>query len=80
MGRNSLSAENGDSKDLNWSYLKEIFSEVGPWLESLQRSWRATWLEVPGVPLHCWNHVTLKKVAELWDTFEAFGEKRTQGT
>ncbi|KAK8675058.1 hypothetical protein V6N13_033131 [Hibiscus sabdariffa] len=61
-------------EDLDWSYLKEIFREVGPWSESLQRSERATWLEISGVPLHCWNHTTLKRVAELWGTFEAFGE------
>ncbi|KAK8714483.1 hypothetical protein V6N13_149673 [Hibiscus sabdariffa] len=61
-------------EDLNWSYLKEIFSEVGPWLESMNRRERATWLEVKGVPLHCWNDTTLKRVAEIWGTFEALGE------
>ncbi|KAK8668777.1 hypothetical protein V6N13_106223 [Hibiscus sabdariffa] len=61
-------------EDLNWSYLKEIFVDVRPWSESLKRPERATWLEVSGVPVHCWNHTTLKRVGELWGTFEAFGK------
>ncbi|KAL4361524.1 hypothetical protein GQ457_04G009880 [Hibiscus cannabinus] len=60
-------------EDLEWSYLKEIFDEVKCWSESLKPT-RATWLEVSGIPLHCWNGTTLKRVAELWGTFEAFGE------
>ncbi|KAK8635012.1 hypothetical protein V6N13_022890 [Hibiscus sabdariffa] len=61
-------------EDLNWSYLREIFMEVRPWSETLKQPERATWLEVSGCPLHCWNHTTLKRVAELWGTFEAVGE------
>ncbi|KAK8558368.1 hypothetical protein V6N13_038841 [Hibiscus sabdariffa] len=61
-------------EDLNWSYLREIFLEVRPWSESLKQPERATWLEVSGCPLHCWNHITLERVAELWGTFEALGE------
>ncbi|KAL4310802.1 hypothetical protein GQ457_01G033160 [Hibiscus cannabinus] len=60
-------------EDLEWSYLKEIFVKVECWSESLKPS-RATWLEVSGIPLHCWNSTTLKSVAELWGSFEAFGE------
>ncbi|KAK8658071.1 hypothetical protein V6N13_036283 [Hibiscus sabdariffa] len=60
-------------EDLEWSYLKEIFVKVECWSESLKPS-RATWLEVSGIPLHCWNSTTLKRVAELWGSFEAFGE------
>ncbi|KAK8549479.1 hypothetical protein V6N13_027231 [Hibiscus sabdariffa] len=60
-------------EDLDWSYLKEIFVKVECWSESLKPS-RATWLEVSGIPLHCWNNTTLKRVAELWGSFEAFGE------
>ncbi|KAK8626687.1 hypothetical protein V6N13_134320 [Hibiscus sabdariffa] len=32
---------------------------------------RTIWLEVSGIPLHCWNHVTLKRLVELWGSFEA---------
>ncbi|KAK8557124.1 hypothetical protein V6N13_035228 [Hibiscus sabdariffa] len=53
---------------------KEIFCEVSPWSESLNRLERATWLEVSGVPLHCWNSTTLKRLANLWGNFEALGE------
>ncbi|KAK8595538.1 hypothetical protein V6N13_016905 [Hibiscus sabdariffa] len=61
-------------KHLDWSYLKEIFCEVSPWSESLNRLERATWLEVSGLPLHCWNSTTLKRLANLWGNFEALGE------
>ncbi|KAK8615057.1 hypothetical protein V6N13_068843 [Hibiscus sabdariffa] len=61
-------------EDLNWSYLKEIFVEIRPWSESLFQPDRVTWLEMSGIPLHCWNHTTVRRVGELWGTFEAFGE------
>ncbi|KAK8658939.1 hypothetical protein V6N13_029158 [Hibiscus sabdariffa] len=38
------------------------------------QSERATWLELSGIPLNCWNQCTFKRVAELWGTFEALGE------
>ncbi|KAK8617628.1 hypothetical protein V6N13_080538 [Hibiscus sabdariffa] len=61
-------------EDLNFSYLKEIFTEVIFWSESFVQRDRSTWLEVSGLPLHCWNHTTLKRIAEIWGTFEALGE------
>ncbi|KAK8652711.1 hypothetical protein V6N13_126736 [Hibiscus sabdariffa] len=61
-------------EDVNWSYLKEIFSDVIPWSEKTSYNERATWLEIRGLPLHCWNNVSLKKVADLWEVFEALGE------
>ncbi|KAK8712383.1 hypothetical protein V6N13_147623 [Hibiscus sabdariffa] len=35
---------------------------------------RATWLEISGVPFHCWNEMTLKRISDLFESFEAFGE------
>ncbi|KAK8633088.1 hypothetical protein V6N13_013942 [Hibiscus sabdariffa] len=35
---------------------------------------RATWLELSGIPIHCWNDTTLKRLADLWGNFEAVGE------
>ncbi|KAK8625518.1 hypothetical protein V6N13_090387 [Hibiscus sabdariffa] len=61
-------------EDVNWSYLKEIFLEVHPWTEKARYDARATWLELFGLPLHCWNHETIKRLAELWGSFEALGE------
>ncbi|KAK8553684.1 hypothetical protein V6N13_100523 [Hibiscus sabdariffa] len=58
-------------EDLQWSYLKEIFVDVKLWTESLVHEERATWLEVSGIPIHCWNATTLKRLAELWRNFEA---------
>ncbi|KAK8716138.1 hypothetical protein V6N13_043456 [Hibiscus sabdariffa] len=61
-------------EDVNWSYLREIFEEVIPWSEEPIQLEGATWLEITGLLLHCWNHVTIKRLAELWGTFEALGE------
>ncbi|KAK8704031.1 hypothetical protein V6N13_047666 [Hibiscus sabdariffa] len=59
-------------EDVNWSYLREIFSEVGPWLKKLIFE-RATWLEIRGLPLHYWNGTSLKRIAEKWGKVEALG-------
>ncbi|KAE8726403.1 hypothetical protein F3Y22_tig00006992pilonHSYRG00031 [Hibiscus syriacus] len=63
-----------EDEDLGWSYLKEIFSSIDLWTEKLGALDRATWLEVSRVLLHCWNHTTLKRIAETWGSFEALGE------
>ncbi|KAK8663530.1 hypothetical protein V6N13_083346 [Hibiscus sabdariffa] len=61
-------------EDLQWSYLKEIFSSIRPWSEAESKTYRETWIEITGVPLHCWNGTTFKRLAQLWGDFEAFGE------
>ncbi|KAK8690159.1 hypothetical protein V6N13_088860 [Hibiscus sabdariffa] len=61
-------------EDLQWSYLKEIFLDVKPCSESLVQKERATWLELSGIPTHCWNNTTLRRLADLWGNFEAAGE------
>ncbi|KAK8681629.1 hypothetical protein V6N13_054031 [Hibiscus sabdariffa] len=53
-------------EDLNLSYLKEVFLEVLLWSESFRIPERFTWLELYGIPLHCWNQVTFKRIAGLW--------------
>ncbi|KAK8676822.1 hypothetical protein V6N13_142384 [Hibiscus sabdariffa] len=58
-------------EDLNWSYLKEIFCRVEAWSEKTSRPHRATWIEVSGLPLHCWNEVTLRRLAEFWGIEES---------
>ncbi|KAK8648245.1 hypothetical protein V6N13_129005 [Hibiscus sabdariffa] len=50
-------------KDSGWSYLKEVFTEVHPWSESFRSPERVVWLEMVGVPLHCWNQNTFKRIA-----------------
>ncbi|KAK8621904.1 hypothetical protein V6N13_097532 [Hibiscus sabdariffa] len=35
---------------------------------------RATWLELIGVPILCWNDTTFKCLIQNWGEFEAFGE------
>ncbi|KAK8634096.1 hypothetical protein V6N13_014925 [Hibiscus sabdariffa] len=62
-------------EDLNWSYLKEIFLSVYLWSENVLQKERTTWIEVIGVPIHCWNHVTWRRITELWGKVEALGEK-----
>ncbi|KAK8609289.1 hypothetical protein V6N13_061738 [Hibiscus sabdariffa] len=59
-------------EDLGWSYLKEIFTNVELWSEKVSsKVTRSTWIEISGVPLYCWNQVTLSRLAELWGSFEA---------
>ncbi|KAK8544296.1 hypothetical protein V6N13_034658 [Hibiscus sabdariffa] len=46
-----------------WSLLKEVFVEVDYWVESFKIPERSTWIEVTGIPLHCWNSITFKRIA-----------------
>ncbi|KAK8699945.1 hypothetical protein V6N13_018353 [Hibiscus sabdariffa] len=61
-------------EDLQWSYLKEIFSSIRIWSENDTHVKRATCLELTGVPIHCWNDTTFKRLIQNWGEFEAFGE------
>ncbi|KAE8704165.1 hypothetical protein F3Y22_tig00110458pilonHSYRG00103 [Hibiscus syriacus] len=61
-------------EDLQWTYLKEIFVDIMLWTESICQIERVVWIEIDGLPLHCWNEVTLKRLVGLWGRFEAFGE------
>ncbi|KAE8726444.1 hypothetical protein F3Y22_tig00006886pilonHSYRG00006 [Hibiscus syriacus] len=61
-------------KESNWSYLKEVFIDVQYWIESYRSPQRITWIKLYGVPLHCWNHVSFKRIAERWGEFVAMGE------
>ncbi|KAK8553272.1 hypothetical protein V6N13_105190 [Hibiscus sabdariffa] len=65
-------------EDLQWSYLKEIFVGVELWKESFKQEERVTWLEISRLPLQCWNHLTLKRIAELWGSFESLGENASK--
>ncbi|KAE8699091.1 hypothetical protein F3Y22_tig00110596pilonHSYRG00035 [Hibiscus syriacus] len=61
-----------------WSFLLEIFLKVHPWTESYRASERVTWIKLIGVPLHCWNHITFKRIAEQWGEVVAMGENALQ--
>ncbi|KAL4319582.1 hypothetical protein GQ457_18G015810 [Hibiscus cannabinus] len=61
-------------EDLQWAYLKEIFCNVVMWSKEQRTLNRATWIEVRGLPLHAWNGTSLKRIAELWSNFEAYGD------
>ncbi|KAK8665180.1 hypothetical protein V6N13_005354 [Hibiscus sabdariffa] len=65
-------------KEQDWSYLKEVFSEVEPWTESFHLPERITWIQAEGIPLHCWNHTTFKRLAESWGSLIALGENASQ--
>ncbi|KAK8554965.1 hypothetical protein V6N13_103699 [Hibiscus sabdariffa] len=79
-GKSFLLTINGEElflmlEELKWSYLKEIFISVELWSEKVDStSPRATWIEISGVLLHCWNQITLSRLAELWGSLEALGE------
>ncbi|TYH14639.1 hypothetical protein ES288_A06G236700v1 [Gossypium darwinii] len=61
-------------KQNDWAYLKECFISIEPWSEKRFISERVTWIEVAGIPLHCWNYETFKRVAELWGKLISMGE------
>ncbi|KAK8624052.1 hypothetical protein V6N13_065409 [Hibiscus sabdariffa] len=65
-------------EDHEWSYLLEVFSTVEPWTEAYHLPERVTWIQVTGIPLHCWNHITFKRLAEVWGKMIALGENATQ--
>ncbi|KAK8613961.1 hypothetical protein V6N13_122342 [Hibiscus sabdariffa] len=57
-----------------WSYLLEVFTEVEPWTELIHLLERITWVQAKGIPLHCWNQITIKRITEIWGTLLAMGE------
>ncbi|KAK8621153.1 hypothetical protein V6N13_067594 [Hibiscus sabdariffa] len=57
-----------------WSYLLEVFVEVHPWSSSFRIPERVVWVELVGIPLHCWNHQTFKRIAEVWGELLFLGE------
>ncbi|KAK8673599.1 hypothetical protein V6N13_111925 [Hibiscus sabdariffa] len=61
-------------EDLDWSYLKEVFCNINHWSEKANYTERATWLEIRGLPIHGWNHASIKRIAKLWGSFESLGE------
>ncbi|KAK5818716.1 hypothetical protein PVK06_023660 [Gossypium arboreum] len=61
-------------KQREWSYLKEFFINIVPWLEILVFFERITWIEVSGVPMHCWNYEMFKRIAGKWGNLVSIGE------
>ncbi|KAK8626090.1 hypothetical protein V6N13_133742 [Hibiscus sabdariffa] len=65
-------------KEQNWSYLLEVFTDVEPWSKSFHLPERITWIQVEGIPLHCWNQITFNRIAEVWGNLLALGENANQ--
>ncbi|KAK8662392.1 hypothetical protein V6N13_091970 [Hibiscus sabdariffa] len=65
-------------KEEKWSYLLEVFAEVEPWTESFHLPERITWIQVEGLPLHCWSQTTFKRIAKSWGSLLALGENGNQ--
>ncbi|PPR86359.1 hypothetical protein GOBAR_AA34326 [Gossypium barbadense] len=61
-------------KQRDWSYLKELFISIEPWSEKTVFSEKVTWIEISGVPVHCWNYETFKRIAGKWGTLVSMGE------
>ncbi|PPS00907.1 hypothetical protein GOBAR_AA19754 [Gossypium barbadense] len=61
-------------KQREWSYLKEFFINIIPWLKILVFFERITWIEVSGVPMHCWNYEMFKRIAGKWGNLVSIGE------
>ncbi|KAH1064347.1 hypothetical protein J1N35_029334 [Gossypium stocksii] len=58
----------------DWAYLKEFFISIEPWSEKFKVLETVIWIEVDGVPLHCWNYQTFKRIVDLWGEIIAMGE------
>ncbi|KAK8675404.1 hypothetical protein V6N13_033471 [Hibiscus sabdariffa] len=67
-------------KETGWSMLLEIFTEICPWSESFRTPERTVWIELNGVPPHCWNHQTFKRIAEQWGELIFLGENALQSS
>ncbi|TYH18868.1 hypothetical protein ES288_A05G307200v1, partial [Gossypium darwinii] len=65
-------------RQIEWSYLKDFFIKIEPWSEKLKINERVAWIEVSGVPLHCWKYETFKRVAGLWGKLVSVGENLTK--
>ncbi|KAH1047054.1 hypothetical protein J1N35_037838 [Gossypium stocksii] len=63
---------------VEWSYLKDFFIKIEPWSKKLKINERVALIEVSGVPLHCWNYETFKRVARLWGNLVSLGENLTK--
>ncbi|KAK8694285.1 hypothetical protein V6N13_071839 [Hibiscus sabdariffa] len=46
--------------------------------ERLQGWERITWIQAEGIPHHCWNQTTFKRIAESWGELIALGENGNQ--
>ncbi|KAL4296733.1 hypothetical protein GQ457_12G029330 [Hibiscus cannabinus] len=65
-------------EERNLALLEEVFTEVERWSEQFRVLEKLTWVEVRGVPLHCWNHKTFNRLASLWGNLIALGENANQ--
>ncbi|KAL4312316.1 hypothetical protein GQ457_01G010310 [Hibiscus cannabinus] len=61
-------------EEQKWSLLEEVFIKIEYWFESLRTDIRITWVEIRGIPLHCWNYETFKRIVEGWGRLIAMGE------
>ncbi|KAK8682418.1 hypothetical protein V6N13_054806 [Hibiscus sabdariffa] len=64
-------------EEQNWSLLKKVFAEIEKWSESFHLPERITWIQITGIPVHCWNYITFKRIAELVGTLLSLGENAT---
>ncbi|KAH1114712.1 hypothetical protein J1N35_008090 [Gossypium stocksii] len=65
-------------KQRDWSYLKEFFISIIPWSKKFVYPERVTWIEISGVPIHCWNYETFKRVAGVWGNVVSMRENFTK--
>ncbi|KAG8495881.1 hypothetical protein CXB51_007510 [Gossypium anomalum] len=49
-------------KQNDWAYMKEFFINIEPWSMKNIVSERVAWIDISGVPQHCWNYDSFKRV------------------
>lgn len=61
-------------KQKDWSCLGKFFIKVELWSEITLVEERVSWIEVHGIPLHCWNYNSLKRLADVWGELLSLGD------
>ncbi|PPS09936.1 hypothetical protein GOBAR_AA10712 [Gossypium barbadense] len=64
-------------KQRDWAYLKEFFINIELWSEKFKVMEMAAWIEIAGIPLHCWNYQMFKRVVDFLGEIIAMGENLT---
>ncbi|XVF23512.1 hypothetical protein REPUB_Repub13aG0045000 [Reevesia pubescens] len=62
-------------EQLNWSWLREWFVEIKPWIMYAYTKHRTMWVTIFGLPLHVWNHSTLHNIASIWGEVISYDSK-----
>ncbi|KAH1064456.1 hypothetical protein J1N35_029443 [Gossypium stocksii] len=64
-------------KQNDWAYLREFFIKIERWSKKTMVVERASWIEACGIPLHCWNYSSFKRIVDVRGELISLGENST---